>query len=125
MNAESPSPAALLISPDLLFAGKVQWAGAPLGLRVLSETQPDNIQRAFAEQSVCIVLVDLNLSSPTLSEVMDLLPADAKPRVVAYGPHVNTLRLEEARAAGCDRVLPRSRFVAELPDLLRSALENF
>ena len=124
MNAEANSRAALLISPDLLFAGKVQAAAAPLGMRVLSETKPETIQRALAEQPVCIVLVDLNLSSPTLTEIMELLPADPKPMVVAYGPHVNTVRLEEARAAGCDRVLSRSRFVVELPDLLRSALES-
>ena len=124
MNAESPSRAALLISPDLLFAGKVQAAAEPLGLTVLSETNVEPIRRALAEHWVCIVLFDLNVSSPALSEVMELLPTDPKPLTVAYGPHVNTQRLEEARSAGCDRVLPRSRFVGELPELLRSALEN-
>ncbi len=124
MNAEVNSRAALLISPDLLFAGKVQTAAAPLGLTVLSETNLEHIRRAFAEHRVCVVLFDLNLSSPGLAEVMELLPANPRPLIVAYGPHVNTVRLEEARAAGCDRVLPRSRFVAELPDLLRSAVED-
>ena len=34
------------------------------------------------------------------------------------GSHVDKVRLNQARAAGCDEVLPRSKFSAELPDLL-------
>jgi len=41
---------------------------------------------------------------------------------VAYGSHVDKARLDAARAAGCDEVLPRSKFSAELPDLLRRYL---
>ena len=36
------------------------------------------------------------------------------PFVVAYGPHMNAPVLKEARAAGCDVVMPRSQFVEEL-----------
>ncbi len=38
---------------------------------------------------------------------------------VAFGSHVDAEALAAARAAGCDPVLPRSRFSAELPDLIR------
>jgi hypothetical protein len=38
--------------------------------------------------------------------------------VVAYGSHVDTERLRAARSAGCDPVLPRSKFVEELPKAL-------
>jgi hypothetical protein len=37
------------------------------------------------------------------------------PRVVAYGSHVDTATLKAARASGCDPVLPRSKFVEDLP----------
>jgi hypothetical protein len=37
------------------------------------------------------------------------------PRVIAYGSHVEAATLHAAREAGCDLVLPRSRFVEELP----------
>jgi hypothetical protein len=37
---------------------------------------------------------------------------------VAYGSHVDTESLRAARAAGCDRVLPRSKFIEELPSAL-------
>jgi hypothetical protein len=34
---------------------------------------------------------------------------------MAYGSHVDTATLRAARAAGCDPVLPRSKFVEDLP----------
>ncbi len=117
-HSENPAKAALFVGPDLLFAGKIQSAAEPLGIRVLQETDLHSITRALAEHSVCVVFLDLNVASLDVSEVMDLLPGDPRPLVVAFGPHVNAVRLEEARVAGCDRVLPRSRFVVELPDLL-------
>jgi hypothetical protein len=41
---------------------------------------------------------------------------------VAFGSHVDKARLDQARAAGCDEVLPRSKFSGELPELLRRYL---
>ena len=109
----------MLLSPDLLFAGKIEAAAGPLGLRVLQETALPGISRALEENAVSVVFLDLNVTWPSISEVMELLPNGPRPVVVAFGPHVNTLRLEEAKRAGCDRVLPRSRFVQELPELLK------
>ena len=41
-----------------------------------------------------------------------------RPRVVAYASHVDTASLKAACDAGCDVVLPRSKFVADLPTAL-------
>src|SRR5258708_25685616 len=38
--------------------------------------------------------------------------------VIAFGSHVATSRLQAARDAGCTEVMPRSRFSADLPELL-------
>jgi hypothetical protein len=37
--------------------------------------------------------------------------------VVGFGPHVDEELLAQAAAAGCDRVLPRSKFFRLWPDL--------
>ncbi|MCA9071068.1 MAG: hypothetical protein KDA84_19205 [Planctomycetaceae bacterium] len=121
MTTETGALAALFISPDLLFAGKIQAAAGPLGMRVFQETSLPAIERTLAEQPVVAVLLDLNITTPTLAEVMGSLPVASRPLTVAFGPHVNTQRLEEARTAGFDHVLPRSRFVNELPELLKTA----
>jgi hypothetical protein len=41
--------------------------------------------------------------------------------VVGFFAHVQTELMQRARAAGFDEVLPRSAFVARLPDILRGA----
>ena len=41
---------------------------------------------------------------------------------IAFGSHVDTVALAAARDAGCDPVLPRSKFTVELPHLIRSYL---
>jgi len=115
---------ALFISPDLLFAGKIQSAAQPLEMRLLQTVELSAIEQALAENQVSILFLDLNISKPTIAEVMELLADNPRPMVVAFGPHVNTVRLDEARLLGCDRVLPRSRFALELPSLLTQAASS-
>jgi len=50
--------------------------------------------------------------------VMEALPAEHRPRVIAFGPHIQTARLEGARAAGCDVVLSRGQISANLTQWL-------
>ncbi len=61
-----------------------------------------------------VVVVDL--SRPGVLEVLGELGGV---RTVGFGSHVDEELLAAARAAGCKEVLPRSRFFARLPDLLR------
>ena len=63
------------------------------------------------------VLVDLANPGLVLEDLLRRLEevCPARPRVVAYGSHVDTATLRAARAAGCDPVLPRSKFVEDLP----------
>lgn len=124
MNTETAPLSALLISPDLLFAGRIQAAAGPLGIQVLQETRLPVIEQTLSKQRVAVVFLDLNATTPTLSDVIQRLPAESSPLTVAFGPHVNTKRLEEARIAGCDHVLPRSRFVNELSELLKTAAKH-
>jgi hypothetical protein len=55
-----------------------------------------------------------------MDELVRSLKADtsSRPRLVAYGSHVDAGTLRVAREAGCDLVLPRSQFVEELPGQL-------
>jgi hypothetical protein len=57
-----------------------------------------------------------------VSDVLAALPAANRPTVIAFGPHVQTARLDEAREAGCDDVFPRSKFSASLTHILTQAL---
>ena len=71
------------------------------------------------------MLVDLHNPGLDLPRLLDDLKAlGAPPRVVAYGSHVEAATLHAARVAGCDPVLPRSRFVEDLPEALPGWLDG-
>lgn len=115
-EAHASQPSVLFLSNDLFFTSKVTGIADTLGCQVdVRGTLPDRWPYR-------LVILDLGCSlSP--AEVMSRLPGNQRPRVLAFGQHVATQRLQEAEAAGCDDVMPRSRFSANLPEILRSALE--
>src|SRR5206468_2784299 len=70
-----------------------------------------------------VVFVDLSagdLAGP--AALLALTKAAPGTPFVAFGSHVDTASLAAAAASGCDPVLPRSRFSAELPELIRRYL---
>jgi hypothetical protein len=68
-----------------------------------------------------VILVDLSAAELVAPAALVDYQRIAGPDVwfIAFGSHVDTKSLDAARAAGCHVVLPRSRFAAELPQLLR------
>jgi len=60
-------------------------------------------------------LVVVDLSRPG---VLEALNQEIGVRTIGFGSHVDHELLAAAVAAGCDEVLPRSRFFARLPELL-------
>ena len=65
-----------------------------------------------------LVLIDLGRRG-----ILDALPGIREAthaRIIGFGAHVERDLLAAARAAGCDQVLARSAFFAQLPDLTAS-----
>jgi CheY-like chemotaxis protein len=118
------TPAGLLLCDDLIFASKVTATARAAGLAVRVVRSPDLLLAAAREQPPAGVILDLHnpgLDVPAvLAGLREACPA--LPRVVAYGSHVEAETLRAARRAGCDRVMPRSQFVAELETGLRDWL---
>jgi CheY-like chemotaxis protein len=124
MNETESAPTAVLLSRDLFFTSKITGTAAALGYRVdTSADMQDAIERLTALGSSCL-FVDLAMPDLQIGTLVDSLPAKKKPVIVAFGAHVDAARLEEARTAGCDEVLPRSRFSSTLPDILKRYLPS-
>jgi DNA-binding NarL/FixJ family response regulator len=119
MTAEPTERVGLLLSDDLMFTSRIVATAAQLGLTVRAAKSQGTLENLAAGQPPRCVILDL--SNPGLS-VADLLrrfrETGQPPFVVAYGSHVDTATLRAARDAGCDLVLPRSKFVEELPKSL-------
>jgi DNA-binding response OmpR family regulator len=118
------TPDAILVSRDLFFASKITGTAAALGFQVGVEGDPATAAIKAAETRCRCVILDLTLPDLSVSDLLAALPAAHRPAVIAFGPHVDTVRLEEARTAGCDEVFPRSKFSASLTSILTHYLAN-
>jgi CheY-like chemotaxis protein len=117
MSSEPDRPVGLLLSDDLIFTSRVAGTARDIGVTVKAARSAEALVALAREAPPRCVILDL--ANPGLA-VADLLrrlreTCTPMPRVVAYGPHVDAVALRAAREAGCDPVLPRSKFVEELP----------
>ena len=118
-----PRPiAGVLVSRDLFFASKVTGIAAALGHRIIMEGDSGRAARQAASPGCRGVIVDLSTPGLLLENLLAALPAEARPRVIAYDAHVNEQRLSAARAAGCDAVYTRGQFSGSLSTILRDCL---
>jgi hypothetical protein len=69
-----------------------------------------------AESMPQLVVVDLTLFPLDLATLVAKLKTahDGRSTIVAFGPHVHEGRLAAAAEAGCDEVLSRGQFFAQL-----------
>src|SRR5438128_8578472 len=119
-QAESEVKVGYLLSDDLLFTSRITGTASALGLRVKAARSLDALNALIAQEPPRCILIDLSLAGQSISELARSWQeaASPPPRIVGYGSHVDAAMLRAAREAGCDPVLPRSKFVEELPRAL-------
>jgi len=106
---------------DLFFQMKVLETAKHLGLEFKVAANADSLMELLAT-SPKLVIVDLNARSQPLEAMKQLRSAQPDLRVIGFLSHVQTGLAEQARAAGFDEVMPRSKFCMSLPDILTSAM---
>jgi CheY-like chemotaxis protein len=111
----------LLLCDDLIFTSRITGTARDLGLTVKAASSSQKLRDLAMAQSPACVILDLGNPGLVIEDLVTALREECRPmpRVVAYGSHVDTATLRRAREAGCDPVLPRSKFVEELPQALR------
>jgi hypothetical protein len=110
----------VLLSRDLMFISKITGTARALGFQVLAAGNSALAASTIQERSPRVVFVDLaagDLVSPTALIRYQQL-AGPETRFIAFGSHVDVQALAAAREAGCHLVMPRSKFSAELPELI-------
>lgn len=112
-------PTFLLVSRDLFFTSRITGTAAALGMRVETAGDAESAAAKLPAGGYRSVLIDLETPDLDPAAIVAALPTEDRPAVIAFGAHVHEALLESARAAGCDQVLPRSRFSATLPEILR------
>jgi len=114
-------PAGLLLSRDLIFTSKITGTAAAMGHKVIVAGNTALASAILARWKPVVVFVDLAagelVGSPALLQYQEVVGPGTP--FLAFGSHVDVQALAVAAAAGCDPVMPRSRFTAELPALIR------
>ncbi len=105
---------------DLFFQMKIAETAKHLGLELKVAANGDALM-ALLESAPKLVIVDLNARSQPIQAIERLRAEKNGTRVVAFLSHVQTELAAQARAAGCDEVMPRSAFTQNLAAILSTA----
>lgn len=112
-----------ILTHDVFFASKVTGTAQALGYFVKSTSSLQRMKEWTASGELTLVILDLDCPGISPDDVIAALPEPTTVTTAAFGPHIQEAKLDAARAAGFNIVLPRSRFSSGLTELLQAALE--
>jgi DNA-binding NarL/FixJ family response regulator len=102
---------------DLFFQMKVAETAKHMGLELKVAANADALLALLATTPK-LVIVDLNARSQPIQAIERVRAEKNGVRVVGFLSHVQTDLAAQARAAGCDEVMPRSSFTQNLAAIL-------
>jgi PleD family two-component response regulator len=108
---------------DLYFIAKINQAAAQAGAEIRYARGADRLLAMARAEQPSLIILDLNAAGCAPLDLLSQLKADAELREIptlGFVAHVQTELQEQARKAGCDRVLARSTFSRDLPGILSS-----
>lgn len=107
---------------DLYFQMKLAETAKQLGVELRVAVNADALL-GLVEDAPKLIIVDLNSRSLPIQAIEKLRQVRKDVRVVGFLSHVQRELAEQARAAGCDEVMPRSSFTQNLAAILMGAKE--
>ena len=108
---------------DLFFAAKIRATAEQLGVSVEFQRDLDALCASAQAELPALVIVDLQAQRLDPFALAARLKADDTLRdvpIVGFFAHVETVLQRRAREAGFDRVLARSAFTQQLPEILQT-----
>ena len=113
------------LSDDLIFSSRIGGTARDYGLTIQTARSVEALVSLARQRPPRCVFVDLAQPDLKIAGLVHTL-RELSPncRFIAYGSHVDAASLRRAREAGCDVVLPRSKFVEELPRALPEWIGN-
>jgi PleD family two-component response regulator len=109
---------------DLLFRSKISETADQLGIEALFPRNPRKLVAEAQGTPPDLLILDLNSARFEPLELLEQLKGDDALRgvpVVGFLSHVQRDLAVAARESGCDRVMVRSAFARDLPEILTGA----
>jgi DNA-binding NarL/FixJ family response regulator len=109
----------ILVTADLIVVSRVEDAVRRAGFATVVVSSEKAAVECDAQQAT-VVVIDLGSPLHDLRAIVAHFKANVPPpRIVAFGPHVHEQRLAAAREAGCDEVVSRGQFFAQMDSILQ------
>ncbi len=110
----------LILTSDLLLQSQLAGAAGRAECTVESATTVESLLERANDARPELVCLDLSHAGlDPASVVPQVKQATPSATIVAFAPHVHRQRLAAAEQAGCDVVLSRGQFHADMESLLR------
>ncbi len=117
MPDEPTHPAGLVFIQDMIFESRISATARSMGVELSFVRQAGDLPSALDRQRPGLMIVDLGCPD-ALEAIAAAAAHSPRPRILAYVSHVEVELANAAAEKGADEVMPRSRFVNELPRLL-------
>ncbi len=116
-----PGGRVLVVCSDLFFSTQVANMVRQAGFEAVLEMQSARAIGLLSSGCWEGVVVDVEAAGLDVPALIASLGEEPRPRVVAFGPHVHTAKLDAARDAGCAAILTRGQ-ISSQPQGLRLAI---
>ena len=106
---------------DLLFRSKISETASQLGIEASFPRNPRKLLEAVRESPPDLLVLDLNSDRFEPLSLLRTVKSEGAPesvKTVGFLSHVQKDLAVAAREAGCDRVVARSAFTKNLPEIL-------
>jgi PleD family two-component response regulator len=117
--SHKPRQFIIAATSDLFIQSRLKELSDRLGHEILFTIDPQKILTQAASHPECIVILDLattEYDSPSLAKAIK--QDNHTLRILGYYPHVRTDLEREAKSAGVDYLVPNSRFLKTLREIL-------
>ena len=111
----------LALIDDIFFQAKMLETAKQVGVEFRACSTADALDAEIAKAVPRLVVVDLNAHSDPFEALERLHASGGKIPLIAFLSHVQVDLAERARAAGCNDVMPRSKFTQNLATILARA----
>lgn len=110
----------IAVVDDLFFASKIRGTAEQVGTRIVFVKSISDVILKARTESSALIIADLNANCDCV-ELAQALKGDSAVSgipLLGFFSHVQTEQQQAAMAAGFDRVIPRSAFTKNLPQIL-------
>lgn len=117
----------IAVVDDMFFAAKIRAVAEAVGAEISFVRSREALVEKAREKKPRLIIVDLHNQKMDAETLAQELKADDELRgipLLGFFSHVQTELQRNALAAGFDRVIPRSVFARDLPQILAADLHG-